>query len=241
MVAAGATGEPGWDPCGLRGPFACLAANSGRWKDRAMDDQRCAQVTRSSVRDASRRRLLRALAGGGLAGLVGLRDQAPVAAARQQVASCEASTGFVAGDGDDRYAQSFTPTLGGKLSRVRVQVRKFKGTTGSYFLQIVNMVAGKPDPDPANVLATAKIGNRKVRPSLQRTLTFDFAKDKAATVQAGTEYAFIITRPGSTNLTVFGINGNPCAGQGFFFDASTGQFAAFGTMDFDFEAFIGSS
>jgi hypothetical protein len=37
-------------------------------------------------------------------------------------------------DGDDRYAQGFTPSVGGKLSRVVVNVCKFKGTTGAYLL-----------------------------------------------------------------------------------------------------------
>jgi hypothetical protein len=162
-----------------------------------------------------------------------------VAATRTKTASCTADSGFIAGDGDDRYAQSFTPSVAGKLSQVVVKVRKFEGTTGGYILQIVNMVGGKPDPNPANALATVKIGNRKVRAGLERTLTFNFAKDRAAKVLPGTEYAFIITRPGSTNLTVFKVNGNPCPGQGFFFDTTTGQFAADGTSDFHFAAFVG--
>jgi hypothetical protein len=196
-------------------------------------------ISRSlSAAVSSRRRLLTGVAGGTLGTLLGLHGLKEVAAARQQTASCEAPNGFIAGDGEARYAQSFIPALGGKLSRVRVTIRKNEGTTGAYVLQIVNIVGGKPDPDPTNALATARIGNRKVRVGLKRTLTFNFGKDKAAIVQAGTEYAFIITRDGSSDLTVFGDSGNPCSGQGFFFDTSTGQFAV-SSLDFDFTAFVG--
>ena len=188
---------------------------------------------------SSRRRLLSGMAGGALVGLLGLRGVEEVAAARTRTASCTADNGFIAGDGDDRYAQSFTPSVGGKLSLVVVKVRKFKGTTGAYILQIVNVVGGKPDPDPAHALATAKIRNRNVPAGLERMLTFNFAKDRAATVLTGTEYAFIVTRPGSTNLTVFQQSLNPCPGQAFVFDTTTGQFAAMGTSDFHFAAFVG--
>ncbi len=197
-------------------------------------------LTRSlSTAASSRRRLLTGVGGGALGTLFGLRGVEEAAAARTRTASCTADSGFIAGTGDDRYAQSFTPSVGGKLSRVVVKVRKFEETTGAYKLQIVNMVGGKPDPDPANALATAKIRNRDVRAGLERTLTFNFAKDRAAKIQTGTEYAFVITRPGSNNLTVFRVNGNPCPGQGFFFEASTGQFTAMGTSDFHFAAFVG--
>jgi hypothetical protein len=199
-------------------------------------------LTRSlSMATSSRRRLLTGVAGGVLGGLLGLRGVEVVAATRTKTASCTADSGFIAGDGDDRYAQSFTPSVGGKLSRVVVKVRKFKGTTGTYILQIVNVVGGKPDPDPAHALATAKIRNRNVPADLERMLTFNFAKDRAATVLTGTEYAFIVTRPGSTNLTVFQQSLNPCAGQAFFFDTTAGQFAAMGTADFHFAAFVGYS
>jgi hypothetical protein len=199
-------------------------------------------LTRSlSAAASSRRRLLTGVAGGALGGLFGHPGVEVKAGTRKKTASCTADNGFIAGDGDDRYAQSFTPSVGGKLSRVRVKVRKFEGTTGEYILQIVSMVGGKPDPDPANAFATAKIRNGEVRPGLERTLTFTFAKDRAARVQAGTEYAFIVTRPGSTNLTVFQQSLNPCAGQAFFFDATAGQFAAMGTADFHFAAFVGYS
>ncbi len=187
----------------------------------------------------SRRRLLTGVTGGVLGGLLGRRGVELVAAARTRTASCTADNGFIAGDGDSRYAQSFTPSVAGKLSRVVVKVRKFEGTTGAYILQIVNVVGGKPDPDPANVLATAKIRNRHVPAGLERTLTFTFAKERAAKVLTGTEYAFIVTRPGSTNLTVFQQSLNPCAGQAFFFDTTTGQFAAMGTSDVHFAAFVG--
>jgi hypothetical protein len=183
---------------------------------------------------SSRRRLLSGMAGGALVGLRGVEE---VAAARTRTASCTADNGFIAGDGDDRYAQSFTPSVGGKLSRVVVKVRKFKGTTGAYIPQIVNVVGGKPDP--AHALATAKIRNRNVPAGLERMLTFNFAKDRAATVLTGTEYAFIVTRPGSTNLTVFQQSLNPCPGQAFVFETTTGQFAALGTSDFHFAAFVG--
>ncbi len=207
-----------------------------------MDADRFDALARSLTDTAtSRRRLLASVAGGALGSLFGLAGVEVKAGTRKMTASCIADNGFIAGDGDDRYAHSFTPSVGGKLSRVRVKVRKFEGTTGNYILQIVSMVGGKPDPDPANALATAKIRSGDVRPGLERTLTFDFAKERAARVQAGTEYAFIITRPGSTNLTVFFGESNPCPGQGFFFDSTAGQFAAFGSNDFYYAAFVGYS
>jgi hypothetical protein len=188
---------------------------------------------------SSRRQLLMGVAGGALGGLLRLRGVKEVAAARTRTASCTADNGFITGDGDDRCAQSFTPAVGGRLSRVVVKVRKFKGTSGAYILQIVNIVGGKPDPDPVHALATARIRNRHVPAGLERTLAFNFAKNRAAPVLAGTESAFIVTRPGSTNLTVFQQSLNPCPGQAFFFDSTTGQFAAMGTSDFHFAAFVG--
>ncbi len=150
-----------------------------------------------------------------------------------------ADNAFIAGDGDDRYAQSFAPVLEGKLSRVRVKVRKCEGATGAYILQLVKMVGGNPDPDPANALA--KIRNCNVRPGLERTLTYDFVMDKAGKVLAGTEYAFIITRPGSDNLTVFFGDQNLCPGQRFFFNATAEQFAVMemGNDDFFYDDFVG--
>ena len=82
-------------------------------------------ISRSlSAAVSSRRRLLTGVAGGTLGTLLGLHGLKEVAAARQQTASCEAPNGFIAGDGEARYAQSFIPALGGKLSRVRVTIQK---------------------------------------------------------------------------------------------------------------------
>jgi hypothetical protein len=126
-------------------------------------------------------------------------------------ATCPSRTGaFLITDGDERIAQTFTAIRTGPLVQAVVEVFKVSGTTGDY---ILHLGAVNPSGIPTNdVLAESVVANARV-PDFSAPLTFGFANP--ATVVAGTAYALVLTRPGSTQLEGLGSFGNPCAGRAF--------------------------
>lgn len=113
-----------------------------------------------------------------------------------------------------RFAQLFTASSNGALRRVEVLVSKDPGSTGDYQLQLVKVKAGVPSHDPLDILAGVTIPDATV-PSGNSRLSGEFIGPKLV---QGTDYAVVVSRPGSTDPAVF-VRGEPgggaCSGQKF--------------------------
>ena len=135
-------------------------------------------------------------------------------------------------------AQTFTPTLSGKLSQVDVTVSHDPGTTSGYLIRILNTdMSGTP------VMGRVMAKKALAAPSGgTMLLTFRFKKRKAAQVVAGTVYAFLVTRTDpAEGPTGRGRTQDPCPGGHYFsFTAANNSFFASSTdRDIVFEAFVG--
>jgi hypothetical protein len=137
-------------------------------------------------------------------------------------ATCPINTGgFVIRTGDQRIAQTFTALRTGPLVQATIEILKGFGSTGDYILRLSAVdAAGVPTND---VLAVSVVDDSRV-PDIFSALTFGFADP--ATVIAGTEYALVLTRPGSDQLEAIGSFGNLCAGRAFSSPSQTAPFVA---------------
>ena len=123
----------------------------------------------------------------------------PVSAAAAQetaAASCPPPrAGTVEGSGGFRWAQTFSPSLSGRLTRAEIDTYK-SGTAGNYIVQVMG-VAGTGAPDNT-VLASSTVPDSM--PGGFFTLNAVF--NTPAAVAVGKSYALVITRPGSSSVEV---------------------------------------
>jgi hypothetical protein len=127
---------------------------------------------------------------------------------------------FPSGD-DARWAQTFTALTSGSLVRAETEIGK-SGPAGDFAMQILATDAAG---DPINtVLASTTIPDASV-PTGNSRISGVFASP--ATVVAGEQYAFVITRPGE-EFTVRDRGDNPCPGAEYL---SVSQTAPFGGAD----------
>jgi len=140
----------------------------------------------------------------------------------------------------DGVAQTFTPSLSGKLSRVDVTMSHGPTTTSGYLVRILKTdTSGTPIASP--VLAKKVLPITAVPGGGNVSLTFKFKKRKAAKVVKDTKYAILVTRTDpAEGVTGHGRTGDPCTGGNIFgFAASTNSFFAQTDTDLVFEAFVG--
>jgi hypothetical protein len=139
----------------------------------------------------------------------------------------------------DGIAQTFIPTLSGKLSRVDVMVNHDPATTSDYLLRILKTDTSG-NPVMGRVLAKKALPITAVPGSGTLLLTFNFKKRKAAKVVQGTTYAFLVTRTDpAEGPTGHGRLNNPCPeGKYFSFTAATNSFSTSGNNDLVFQAFV---
>ena len=136
-------------------------------------------------------------------------------------------TNFVAEDADGRRAHRFTAKRSGVLRQIKLQVNKpdDPNNEGDFVVQLVKVIGspdGEPSASPLDVLAAVTIADATV-PTGISTLTAKFAGTQ---LNQGTEYAVVVSRPGSPLFAVgilFEATGASCPGQ---------MYAATGSGDF---------
>jgi len=227
-----------------------------------MDMAHLAALLRSFSAAASRRGVLTALAGGLLAPLPLARDVAetdakknhkpgkkrktrkkdkpsppPPSPVTRADATCAAQTNeFFIADGNTRFAQTFTALTSGPLVSAQLQLNKDVGSAGDYILQI--SVVDNFGVPTNEVLAKTSVANVTV-PNGTSTVTFPFASPFS--VVAGTQYALVLTRPGSVNVSWHGLGGDACPGGAFKSPNQTAPFAAISAeSDLLFTTFVRS-
>jgi hypothetical protein len=173
--------------------------------------------------------------------VVALVLSAPMAEAKHKQhpdASCQVSPNrsFIT-NGESRIAQTFTAQRSGALTAAQVEIQKFDATAkGDYILQIglVNSSSGVPDQQD-NVLASAIIPDSKV-PTGDSTITGRFRNP--ATVVSGTQYALILIRPSSSNLTWDANSTDACIGKAFHSPTQVSPFLESTDFDLIFATFV---
>jgi hypothetical protein len=208
-----------------------------------MEARRFDAITRLLAVPAHRRVVLGAAVIGGMLGRPA--TPAPVRAAAQQTAVCDASGASNFGSsGNPRYAETFTAAVGGKLSRINITVDKAVGSTGDFVvaLHAVDPATGFPTD---NVLARKKVANSNVPEDSFVIVQARFKKRKTTKLVKDQTYAVVISRPNANDngagSAVRVDTGNPCADSRFFFSPQlTGAFQEpGGGVDMLFEAFVG--
>ncbi len=145
-------------------------------------------------------------------------------------------SGLGSSDGASRLAQTFTASASGALVQAQVFIFKLEGSAGEYLLR-VSPVDGSGVPTN-DVLAETSVSNLGV-PAGETLTTFTFANPPP--VVAGTTYALILTRPGSSNLGWKGHSGDTCSGRGFVSVDQTAPFAeGIAGLDLIFTTFVRS-
>jgi hypothetical protein len=145
---------------------------------------------------------------------------APSAKAQTLAASCDDPGNLVIGFPDDRWAQTFIPSVSGPLTSAQVTVRRPTGTSGDFTLRIAPVDAGG---FPTNeVLASAVVDDAAIPEASATMITALF--DTPASVVGGQQYALVVTRPDDYRIKMVT---NPCAdgGEAYY---SPDQTAAFG-------------
>jgi hypothetical protein len=134
--------------------------------------------------------------------------------------------------GVTRSAQTFTAQTTGTLVMGRFKIRK-EGTAGDYRMDVN---ATDASGAPTNMtLASTTIPDAVVPPDIS-TITGTFATPAAVT--AGQQYALVLTRPGSDDVTHSARFGDVCSGMEFFSISQTGGWTAFSDMDMIFDTFV---
>jgi hypothetical protein len=139
-------------------------------------------------------------------------------------------------NGNYRFAQTFTALASGPLVEAQLRIGKQVGSAGDYILRLSPVDAfGVPTND---VLASASAANSAV-PDGFATVSFTFSFPFQ--IVAGTQYALVLTRPGSTHLLWEGHSGNTCAGHVYDSPSQTAPFLAnFADLDLVFTTFVSS-
>jgi hypothetical protein len=154
----------------------------------------------------------------------------------QVTATCPVSDslGTGANDGDSRVAQTFVASRSGLLVNARLPITKDLGGSGDIELRLSPVDAsGIPTNE---VLAVSAVTGEEVPDD---GADIDFAFSTPFSVEAGDEYALVLTRPGGDGFGWFGEDGNPCSGRSFFSSDQTSPFASSGEiLDLAFTAFV---
>jgi hypothetical protein len=170
----------------------------------------------------------------GLAGLgiaVGiLVTSAPAAAAGVPDATCTVSPGvlIIQNDGEKKVAQTFTAIHSGGLDTAQMMVgNPIASTPGDWRLEVATTSGGLPGA----VVASTTVANT-LAPGAEDAIAGTFPSP--ATVTAGTLYALLVSRPGSSGYEVSEQGGDPCPGQGYYQNMVAGPFVEFPSVDFGF-------
>jgi hypothetical protein len=140
-----------------------------------------------------------------------------------------------AASGQARLAQTFTAERSGSLVSAQLDINRGLDSVGDYILRLSPVDgAGIPTNE---VLATAFVANGDV-PDGASAVTFTFANP--ANVDAGTQYALVLARPGQDNFTWLVRTGDPCLGQRFISLSPTAPFEASLGTDYIYTAFVRS-
>jgi hypothetical protein len=144
-------------------------------------------------------------------------------------AACSAAgnTGLGTTSGNARLAQTFTATASGALVRAELGLIKVAGTVGDYIVRL-SPVDGSGVPTNV-VLGEAAVSNLGV-PDGSSLIGFTFANP--APIVAGTRYALILTRPGSSQVQWDGDLDGGCPGEIFISSNQTAPFEEF-VLDLD--------
>jgi hypothetical protein len=221
-----------------------------------METPRLAALTRFFSVAASRRGMLAGLTGGLLAtGVISLdeddaearkkdkrrkkrknKNTKPKAKVDAFCAGLTGSSGMSIGSPEARLAQTFTALRSGQLVRAEVQISELSDVSGDFLLHVAAVDdSGVPTNE---LLASAMVADQDV-PDGTSTVAFVFSNP--ATVEAGTQYALILTRPGAESLLWVGDRGNPCGGRTFDSNSQTVPFEPFAAdIDVIFTTFVRS-
>lgn len=218
-----------------------------------MDTTHIATIRRSLSFAASRRGLVASLSGGLIAAEspgLGLDAKAKKKANKKrknkkrkhtkQTTRADAACASVnaidsAVGGLARLAQTFTALSSGSLVSAQLDIHKGSGSVGDYILRLSPVDgAGIPTDE---VLATGFVPNGNV-PDEESTVTFSFASP--AKVDAGTQYALVLARPGQDNFTWMTRAGDPCVGQRFVSNSPTAPFEVIVGTDLVYATFVRS-
>jgi hypothetical protein len=157
-------------------------------------------------------------------------------------ASCEGPReASASGPGTYRFKQTFSPESSGALTRAEVDVTKAPGSSGNWIMQVI-LNSPIPVGTPTHaVIATTTIPDSSV-PNGQSTITGEFA-DPPTVLTGGLPrrvYELVVTRPGSTDVTVGYRQGNDCSGELLRSSSQTGPFYPFDgeASDMVFKAFV---
>src|SRR5688572_16719388 len=148
---------------------------------------------------------------------------APTASAQELPdASCPGpNTGGPSGDGDDRFAQTFTAVQTGKLTRAQAPLSKNTGNQDFVFA-IHTVASGVPTDTP--LAATLVLGDPVTGTLSPQEGVFA----SPANVVAGQQYAFVVSGPGSGvgSWSAAWRNGDPCSGVGHESESSGAPFSS---------------
>jgi hypothetical protein len=182
------------------------------------------------------------------AGLLALGGSVPHASATETdgtpilTAGCEGPReASASGPGTYRFKQSFSPEASGALTRAEVDVTKAPGSNGNWIMQVI-LNSPIPVTTPTHaVIATTTIPDSSV-PNGQSTITGEFA-DPPTVLTGGLPrrvYELVVTRPGSTDVTIGYRQGSDCGGELFQSTSQTGPFSPFmgANNDMVFKAFV---
>jgi hypothetical protein len=174
------------------------------------------------------------LALGGIVRSVGLPSQARTRKLKPAYQCPGSPTNFVAENAVGRRAHRFTAERSGSLRQIKLLVNKpdDPNNAGDFVVQLVKVIGspnGDPSASPLDVLAAVTIADATV-PTGVSTLTAKFAGTR---LEQGTEYAVVVSRPGSPLFAVgilFEATGASCPGQ-MYAAAGGGDFGSLSEHD----------
>ena len=160
---------------------------------------------------------------------------APASAAEVADASCPgpATSNRFAGQGDVRFAQTFTAQHSGTLTTVQLGVL-VTGTAADWEVRILATSGGVP-VSSGGVLASTTVDDATVPMSGQITVH----PSPPPLLVAGQQYAVAVTRPGSDSIGVLTVTGDPCPGDFFIAGPDPNSFGMEGSdHEMVFSAFV---
>jgi hypothetical protein len=136
------------------------------------------------------------------------------------------------------FAQSFTPTSTGALTRARMLIGGASfDPVGDWHLDLVTTVAGTPTFD---VLASSTFDDAAVPPGVVSTIEWAFAS--APIISAGQTYGLVLSRPsaGNTDVTLrLPATNTDCPGGGSYLSFQLGPFNKLdASADFLYSVFV---
>lgn len=171
----------------------------------------------TALAGSSRRRLLGALIAGviaarftGTADVLGKRRKKPRPTVKRDAwCANHPEVKPLPAPGDRRFAQVFEARRKGKLVRADVRVRKTEGSTGDWFVGMLEVDLARLPVDPA--LVETRIADSEVRAG---DVFLRAVFSPAVPVRESKEYAVFVTRPDSEDdLNPLNRIDNPCGGR----------------------------